>query len=216
MAEKTLTIPITGMTCANCVRSVERNAKKVAGVQDATVNFAAETASVIYDPKVASPQQVIDRIEKAGYGVPTATIELPITGMTCTNCSNTVQRKLARLDGVVEASVNYASEKATVRYAPGGVTVAEIAAAVEKAGYGVVLTGETESAEDAEANARQAEIDHQWRRLIVGAIFTIPLFIFSMSRDFSLIGMWSHALWVNYLFRVLLGWYWLWRRENRS
>ena len=203
MAEKTLTLPVTGMTCANCVRSVERNAKKVDGVQDATVNFATEKATVVYDPKVASPQDVIARIEKAGYGVPTAELELPITGMTCTNCSNTIQRKLNKLDGVIEANVNFASERATVRYAPGSLTQADVVATVEKAGFGVVISAENETPEDAEANAREAEINHQWRRLIVGAVFTIPLFIFSMARDFSLIGMWSHALWVNYLFLAL-------------
>ena len=203
MAEKTLTLPVTGMTCANCVRSVERNAKKVDGVQDATVNFATEKATVVYDPKVASPQDVIARIEKAGYGVPTAELELPITGMTCTNCSNTIQRKLNKLDGVVDASVNFATERATVRFAPGSLTQADVVATVEKAGFGVVISAENEAPEDAEANAREAEINHQWRRLIVGAIFTIPLFIFSMARDFSLIGMWSHALWVNYLFLAL-------------
>jgi Cu+-exporting ATPase len=110
MSEKTLTLPITGMTCANCVRSVERNAGKVEGVQSATVNFATEQATVTYDPAVANPQAVIERIEKAGYGVPVATLELPITGMTCTNCSNTVQRRLGKLDGVLEASVNFANE----------------------------------------------------------------------------------------------------------
>ena len=203
MSQKSLTLPITGMTCANCVRSVERNAKKVDGVQEATVNFATEQATVTYDPKVANPQQVIERIEKAGYGVPVATLELPITGMTCTNCSNTVQRRLGKLDGVLEASANFANEKAVVKYVPGAVERRDMIAAVEKAGFGVVEIEDGESMEDAEANARQAEIDHQRHRLIVGALFTIPLFIFSMSRDFGLIGMWSHALWVNYLFLAL-------------
>ncbi len=203
MTQKTLTLPITGMTCANCVRSVERNAGKVEGVQSAVVNFATEQATVTYDPKVATPQAVIERIEKAGFNVPTATVELPITGMTCTNCSNTVQRRLGKLNGVLDASVNFASEKATVRYVAGGVSRGEMIATVEKAGFGVVEVAEGESAEDVEANARQAEIDHQVRRITVGALFTIPLFLFSMSRDFGLVGHWSHALWVNYLFLAL-------------
>lgn len=200
---KTLTLPITGMTCANCVRSVERNAQKIEGVQSAVVNFATEQATVTYDPKLAKPEAVIERIERAGYGVPTATLELPITGMTCTNCSNTVQRRLGKLDGVLEASANFANEKAVVKYVPGVVSRGEMIATVEKAGFGVVEVGEGESAEDAEANARQAEVKHQQRRLFIGALFTIPLFIFSMSRDFGLVGHWSHALWVNYLFLAL-------------
>ncbi len=200
---KTLTLPITGMDCANCVRSVERSASKVAGVQSATVNFATEQATVTYDPKIANPQAVIERIEKAGYSVPTMTLELPVTGMTCVNCSNTIQRRLGKVDGVLEASANFASEKAVVKYVPGTVSRGEIIAAVEKAGFGVLELEEGESAEDVEAKTRQAEIDHQVRRITIGALFTIPLFLISMSRDFGLIGMWSHALWVNYLFLAL-------------
>ena len=102
MSTKQLTLPVTGMTCANCVAAVERNAKKVTGVSEAVVNFASERVTISYDPELANPQAVIERIEKAGYGVPTATLELPLTGMTCTNCANTIQRRLRKTDGVLK------------------------------------------------------------------------------------------------------------------
>ncbi len=57
--------------------------------------------------------------------------------------------------------------------------------------------------EDAEAAARQAEIHHQWKRLIVGVIFTVPLFMLSMARDFGLLGPWAMENWVNWLFFAL-------------
>ena len=82
------------MTCANCVAAVERNAKKVDGVNEAVVNFASEKVTLTYDPAVAQPQAVIERIERAGYEVPTATVELPLMGMTCANCVSTVERTL--------------------------------------------------------------------------------------------------------------------------
>ncbi|MCO5190127.1 MAG: heavy metal translocating P-type ATPase [Anaerolineae bacterium] len=203
MSQKELTLPVLGMTCANCVRAVERNAQKVDGVSAATVNYASEKVTISYDDAVASPAAVIERIEKAGYQVPTATLELPITGMTCTNCANTIQRQLRKQDGVLQADVNYANEKALVTYAVGATSRAEMVAAVRKAGYDVVEVSGGESAEDAEAAAREAEIDHQKRRLIVGMIFTVPLFTLSMARDFGLLGAWADALWVNYLFWAL-------------
>lgn len=207
MSEKQLTFPVLGMTCANCVAAVERNAKKVAGVTGATVNFASEKVMVTYDTAVASPQTVstdlIQRVQRAGYDIPTATMELPLLGMTCANCANNIERRLNKVDGVLEASVNLANEKAQVRYTPGAATRADLVAAVRQAGYDVVETEAGAEPEDAEAAARKAEYDHQKKRLIVGLVFSIPLFILSMARDFNLVGMWAHTSWVNWLFFAL-------------
>jgi P-type Cu+ transporter len=192
--EKQLTLPVLGMTCANCVMAVERNTKKVPGVSGATVNYASEKVTFTYDPALVKPQeltaQVIERIHKAGYEVPTAEVELPLLGMTCANCANTIERRLNKVDGVLSAEVNYASERATVRYAPGAVTRADLVAAVRKAGYDVVTAVADPSApadtlEDAEADARAAELRHQQRRLAVGLFFSVPLFILSMGRDLA-------------------------------
>lgn len=202
-----ITLPVIGMTCANCVASVERNSKKVDGVTDSVVNFASEKVTVTYDPAVTSIQEVttdvINRVKKAGYQIPTATAELSLLGMTCANCANTIERSLKKVDGVIEASVNFASERATVSYAPGATNKEILVAAVRKAGYDVVKTDSDDTLEDAEATARAAELQHQWRRLIIGAVFTIPLVIWTMARDFNLLGMWSHATWVNWVFLAL-------------
>jgi P-type Cu+ transporter len=206
--EEQLTLPVLGMTCANCVAAVERNVKKVPGVQDAVVNFASEKVTINYDPAVAGPRAVVERIERAGYTVPAATLEMPLLGMTCANCAQTIERRLNKVEGVLEASVNFASEKATVRYVVGAVDRSALAAAVRAAGYDVVETPEDlgaaeETLEDAEAAAREAEIRHQWQRFIVGLIFSTPLLILSMGRDVGLFGHWAHELWVSYLFWFL-------------
>ena len=207
--QKQLTLPVLGMTCANCVAAVERNSKKVTGVSDATVNFASEKVTFTYDPTVVGTKevtaQVIEKVKRAGYEIPTAELELSLLGMTCANCAATIERTLnKKVDGVLEATVNYASEKATVRYATGAVTRADMVAAIRKAGYDVVegAAGE-DDLQDAEAAAREREIRHQWTRLIVGAVFTLPLFLLSMSRDFGLVGEWAHAIWVDWLFLLL-------------
>jgi Cu+-exporting ATPase len=201
--EKQLTVPVLGMTCANCVAAVERNAKKVDGVSEAVVNFASEKVTLTYDPVLSQPQDVIDRIHRAGYEVPTATLELPITGMTCANCVNNVERALGKVEGVLDVNVNYANEKSQVNYIVGVTTRPELVAAVRKAGYGVVEAESDEDLEDAEAAARQAEIRHQEKRFLIGAAFSIPLLILSMARDFGLLGAWAHDPWVNWLFFAL-------------
>jgi Cu+-exporting ATPase len=200
---KQSTLPVTGMTCANCVATVEKGLKKLDGVADVQVNLALERASVVYDPALLKEDDLIDRIRLTGYDVATAQAELAITGMTCANCVATVEKGLKKLDGVLDASVNLATEKAVVTYVPGEVTYRDLVRQVERIGYGVVEAESPEEMEDAERIARQEEIRRQTRRLVVGAIFTIPLFLLSMGRDFGLLGEWAHAPWVNYLFWAL-------------
>ena len=60
-------LPVTGMTCANCVATIERNVKKIPGVLDAVVNLSNERATVEYDPDLVQIGNVTDRIEKVGY-----------------------------------------------------------------------------------------------------------------------------------------------------
>ena len=204
MAESQLSLPVIGMTCANCAVSVERSAKKVEGVSDAAVNLASEKVMVVFDPAIATAQAVIERIERAGYQVPTASFDLAITGMTCANCVATVERTLnKKVPGVVGATVNFATEKATVQYIPGAVSRADMIAAIERAGYGVVQAEIEEELVDAEKEARQREIRDQTRKLWIGVAFTLPLFLLSMARDFSVVGGWAHAPGVNVLFWAL-------------
>ena len=127
---------------------------------------------------------------------------LPITGMTCANCVATVERALRKTDGVTEVSVNYATERATVHIDSPTLGVDELAAAVERVGYGVVQAEEADL-EDAEAEARRTELVKQTRLFWSGVAFAGPLFALSMARDFSLLGAWAHASWVNWLMFAL-------------
>jgi Cu+-exporting ATPase len=200
---KQITLPVTGMTCANCSLTVERNLKRLDGVETASVNLATEKASVTYDPAIVGEGQFLALIRDIGYDVPTAKAELPITGMTCANCASTIERTLKRLEGVVSASANFANERASVEYLPGVISLAAIQQAIRDVGYDVVVPGEGESAEDVERVAREAEIRDQTRKFWVGVAFTLPLFLLSMGRDFGLLGTWTHEPWVNWLFLAL-------------
>ena len=131
MATKQVTLPVTGMTCASCVRRIEKALGQVDGVQEATVNLATEQARVTYDPDAANLQQLKTAVEKAGYGVRELPVEvqhpmtspaavsaapaspsnggealLPIEGMTCASCVRRVEKALTKVPGVREASVN--------------------------------------------------------------------------------------------------------------
>ncbi|MBN2032808.1 MAG: copper-translocating P-type ATPase [Deltaproteobacteria bacterium] len=204
MAEQRVTLPVTGMTCVNCAFNIERSVKKLPGVREVNVNFALEQVTVSFDPEEVSVQALVGKVKDAGYGVAQIDVEIPITGMTCANCAMTIERILKKkVPGVTAASVNFASERARVTYIPSLTTVDEIIAAIEKAGYGAIRPDEALDGEDAEMQSRRAEIRDQTLKFLAGVIFTTPLFVLSMGRDFGLFGPWSHAFWVNWFFLVL-------------
>jgi P-type Cu+ transporter len=206
-----VTFGVTGMTCASCVRRIEKALGKVDGVQEASVNLATEKARVVYDPSVVTPSGLQAAIEKAGYGVrdippasapaipppapspgdPAATgqteVTLRIEGMTCASCVRRIEKALNRVEGVRDASVNLATEKAKVVFDPSIADVGQVSSAVEKAGYrvgelpapvaapGPVPTGPaTEPSTvaspepaDAHERERQREIDDLRRKSLV-------------------------------------------------
>ncbi len=182
---KQLTLPITGMTCANCVATVERNLKKLEGVQSAVVNLSSERATVDFEPSKLQLTDVIARVNRAGYGVATGEADLIIKRLSDDNDARRLEKALANLEGVLEAQVTFTTEKARVKYIPTIITQAELRRAVSSAGFEAVeLGGESE---DAEAMAREHEIQEQRRLLIIGLIFTVPLFLLSMGKDFGLL-----------------------------
>ena len=140
-----LAVGIQGMTCASCATRVEKVLKQLPGVTDAAVNLATETATISGATDTASVQRAI---EKAGFSMATESITLDISGMTCASCSARVEKALGKVPGVLEASVNLATEQATIQVAQ-GTALAELIAAVERAGYGAALpqaAGETAAA----------------------------------------------------------------------
>jgi Cu+-exporting ATPase len=210
---KNLTLPITGMTCANCVATVERNLKRMDGVQSAVVNLSSERAMVDFDPLKLGLNDLIARVERAGYGVATGEADLMIKRLADDNDAHRLEAALRKLEGVLEAQVSLATEKARLRYIPTIISQAELRRSIAAAGFEALeLGGE---AEDAEARAREQEIKTQRHLLSVGLLFTIPLFILSMSRDFGLLpsfvytaeqgmsGMRESQPWFNWLLLAL-------------
>ena len=204
MTEKQVTLPITGMHCTNCSDTVARELRKLDGVAAANVNYATEKATVAFNPSVLDESLIIERIKDIGYGVATGEIELPITGMNCVNCAASVEKALNEMrPSAVSATVNFATEKAQIAYIPGQVTPADLIAAIKGAGYGVVEADPDQQLADVEQAARKTEIHEQTRKFWIGIAFSLPLFLFSMARDFALLGTWSDALWGNWLMFAL-------------
>jgi Cu+-exporting ATPase len=198
---KQLVLPITGMTCANCVATVERGLKKQNGVQTAVVNLSSERATVSFDPAITVLPDLIGRIKKAGYGVAFGEADLIVKHLSDDNDTRRLEKTLIKLEGVLEVQVLVTTERVRVMYVPTVVSQTEIREAIAKSGFEAVELGG--SGEDAEAKARETEIRQQKKLLIIGLIFTIPLFVFSMARDAGRFGVWAHANWVQWLMLLL-------------
>ncbi len=210
MGTKQIILPITGMTCANCVNTIERNLKRAEGVEAASVNLASERATVVFDPTVTSEAQLIGLVRDIGYGVPTAKAELPIKGMTCANCVNTIERNLKKAPGILAANVNLATERASVEYIPTEITLGDMRRLIADLGYEVIEARADAPTEDAERAARDEEIRRQLRLLFIGLLFTIPTFFLAMSRDVlhnvaehSSLSMTLSGSWLNWLLWAL-------------
>jgi len=126
--------PVAGMTCASCVSRVEKVLAQLPGVSSATVNLATETATLRSAPDLHA-HAITEAVERAGYSVPQQTVSLEIEGMTCASCVGRVEKALTKVEGIVSAQVNLATEVAQVRFATGIVGVDDLVAAVDRAGY---------------------------------------------------------------------------------
>ena len=170
-SRNTVDLPIEGMTCAACAARIERQLNKLPGVS-AAVNFASERAHVAFDADAVSPPQIVETIEKAGFKVPPQSLDLAISGMTCAACATRIETVLNKLPGV-EANVNFASEKANIRYVLGQADAAALIAAVRRAGYDARESGlDTRAAEkERKAAAYRAELKRFW----ISVVLTLPL-----------------------------------------
>ena len=122
------------MSCASCVAKVEKGLSRINGVMEAKVNFATEKASITYDAGQVQTRDFIQTIKDLGYEAGMEKVTLPVAGMSCAACVNRVQKALSQVAGVIQADVNFATEKATVAYIPGEATVKDLSRAEEAIG----------------------------------------------------------------------------------
>jgi len=182
-ARENVTLNVTGMTCAACATRIEKNLAKVPGVEKANINLATEKASVTFNPSEATVEDIIAKVKKTGYGVQEEKVQLNIIGMTCAACATRIEKGLNKVEGVTNASVNLATEKASVEFIPGDTNVDQLIAAVKKAGYDANVIGETDG--DYERSTREKAYKTQKNKFAVGAILSIP-FLIQMISDFTM------------------------------
>ncbi|MBI2001117.1 MAG: heavy metal translocating P-type ATPase [candidate division NC10 bacterium] len=204
LGPKRVELPVFGLTCAKCVQAVEKALRAVPGVTKATVNLASARAFVEYDPAQTGVPALERAIRDAGYRTEGATARFGVQGITCASCVTKIESSLLDTPGVVKASVNVATEEATVEYLPSVTDLAAVKTAVGSAGYKVVEAPApaTPEATDKEAEAREREYRTLMRKWWFGAavgVFTMLLsypWLIPVLRDWSPRG--SPQLWYTW------------------
>lgn len=190
MEEKTYIV--TGMTCASCSIAVSKSLKKIDGVESADVNLTTERVTV-RESRTLPFEELKLAVENAGYDLQEITqvrnVTLNIEGMTCASCSAAVERALKKQNGVQAASVNLATNKASVTYDPAIVKMGTLKKAVENAGYKATeIQGQKDV--DADTLRRQKALKDMTFRLILSAVFAIPLLYIAMGHMFPTLKLW--------------------------
>ncbi|WP_083338380.1 heavy metal translocating P-type ATPase [Ensifer sp. LCM 4579] len=180
--ERSATFSIEGMSCASCVKRVERAVCAVPGVRSASVNLATERAEVRFD-ETAKPADIVKAVEDAGYEVAEEQFDFKVEGMNCASCVSRVEKAVKAVPGVIEANVNLATERATVRLVRGLASAANVEAAIRGIGYEARRIGGAE-ASDRETDRRDVESRRLKRDVAIAALLTLPVFILEMGSHF--------------------------------
>jgi Cu+-exporting ATPase len=171
------------MTCAACAQASERAVKKLTGIEAASVNFSTEKLSVTFDETSLRLDEIKSAVAKAGYeavdDVTEKQVVIPVGGMTCASCASAIERAVKKLDGIRNASVNLATERATIVYDPETVRLSEIKQAITNAGYAPLAVDSGVSV-DGHKEAKEREIKTLKIKLAVSATFAFPLFYVAM------------------------------------
>jgi Cu+-exporting ATPase len=177
VVKKKKVLAISGMHCASCAQTIEKTLKGTPGVEKANVNLATEKAYVLYESATIDQEELIARIDAAGYEArpETQRVIMKVGGMTCASCAQTIEKALKRKQGVAEANVNLATERATVVFDPQTTGYDALKEVVEAAGYQVL------GREEGVAKYEQAIMEEQRRfsearaRMRISWAVTIPI-----------------------------------------
>ncbi|MGQ9694455.1 MAG: heavy metal translocating P-type ATPase [Thermodesulfobacteriota bacterium] len=202
---KKIELPIRGMTCASCVARIENGLSKLNGIIEAKVNLATEKASIIFNPTQVHLLDLVNSINALGYEVPVEKISLSVRGMSCASCVRRVERALSQLDGVLQVSVNLATEIANVQFLRGVVSLADFQKTGQEVGYEVLppAGADLEMLLGREKALKEGDFKRLKRRFIWGIILLVPVFTLTSWKMTGLSSLFILGHDINYYLQFL-------------
>lgn len=185
-------LSINGLHCASCVTNIENSLKMQKGIKRVHVNYATSRAHVTFNNKHITVNEIIDIIKSGGYTVGFDTLKIGIVGMHCGSCVTKIENGLKKKSGVMDASVDLASESAIIKYLPGFINMDETRKEIENLGYktfdnstneiksaqAIVDKDEGEEVDDNQA-AREKEYKTLMKKFIFASVLALPVMFFS-------------------------------------
>ncbi|WP_353894196.1 heavy metal translocating P-type ATPase [Proteinivorax hydrogeniformans] len=175
---------LSGLSCSSCAANVKKALEGTEGVLEASVNFATEKGFVKLDSSKVSQKDITDLIKGLGYDVKYEDREeehqkvvLDVSGMTCTSCSNRLEKVMSNTEGIKSASVNFASEKLSIEYNPSDIKLAEIQQKSRDLGFELILEEDTKALEvdEDEIKVAKAEKTMKLSALFSGAVMLLMM-----------------------------------------
>jgi len=172
MSKTRIVLPIEGMTCASCAATVQEALAGATGVATAGVNFATNKAAIEYDPSQTNVGQLIRTVREAGYNCGKASVTFGIVDLHYAPSVAPLEQSLAKVNGVIRAVANQATETATVDYVPGVVSAEDLEQAVTTAGFTVAAPIAAEDPLERERIARSREVRTLTWKFVLAAVVT--------------------------------------------
>ena len=201
MSQRRAQLEISGMSCATCSGNIEEAVGDLDGVSEVSANFASDEGVVAYDPERVSLAEIYEAIENAGYTPERANTSIPVTGMSCATCAETIEDTLADTPGVLDSDANFASDEVLLTYNPADIEMDTVYDAIEDAGYDPVRDEGGDMTEERE-RAVERELDRQRRLVLGGAVLTAPFIVMMI----EMLPMVDVALLPHTVFGVDFGW----------
>lgn len=170
-------LPVSGLDCATCANTIQSSIGQVQGVRKVHVNFPSSTAHVLYDPERTDLQKIIAAVKKAGYDVGAGEMQVHIAGLHCASCVRFIEDTLHQVPGILAATLNPGTEKATIQYVPEQVNFEVIKKAIESTGYQTVHRIEESESPDEETEGHEREYKSLMRKFWFAAAVSIPVML---------------------------------------
>ena len=205
---KTTELRLLGLTCTNCKFAVEKAVRDVQGVIQVEVSLALHLAYIEYDRKQVNREKLIDTIEAIGYDViaeeeedgndessnTTKVVEFTVSGITCTNCTQAIERAFDAVEGINHVTVSLSTNIARVEYDSSRIDIDTLRETIEDIGYDVVdtLIVDEDQDDDGDGGAvsqdrlerllkqQQMEVSNRKRAFLYSLVGTVPIFVVTM------------------------------------
>src|SRR3989344_9139217 len=206
------TYKIKGMHCASCAGTIERVLLKMAGVRSVSVNFASESALVEFDENIVSESDLVKAVESVGYELDIGiqakkdkaidnkdieTVSIKALGMDSPHCAMIVEGALKKLSGIQNIDIDFTNQRAKIVFNSKTITIGDIFKVIADAGYKLIEEeGEAEEMMDKEKIEREKQVKILKRKLVVGGILSVFIFLGSFPEWFSFAPSFLNDYWV--------------------